>query len=206
MFNQVKFHRDAMDWGSGGDYRPMTDKDLINDFVLPLMNFSDKLVLAGSLSLKLLGLMKKERQSKDIDFVLTEELTQYELDHIRDFFGFTISDYTFEEYGEKVPINTPQTKRELIHLQGPKINVDIFNKTYEKPEHVITVLHNKHLIKTNHPQFTILAKCKYMLDHKLRSNQKHYNDLKQVLWEQGTNYYSLMKYLKKTNNQYISLL
>jgi hypothetical protein len=205
MFNAPSFQRDII-MDSGGDYRPMTDSEKINDIVAPLMNFSDKLVLGGSLSLKMFGLMKRDRYVKDLDFGLTEKLTQYELDHIKDFFEYTVDDYSHDENYESIKIDGPQNEREVIHLQGPKINIDIFNTGYLNNKEVVHVLYNKQLLKLNIPSIPILAKAKYMLQHKSSARIKHFEDIKFMLFDGETNYYRLLQYLEKTNNQYISLL
>jgi hypothetical protein len=186
--------------------KPMTDYQLMDELVLPMMNFSNKLVLAGSLSLKILGLMDKNRLTHDLDFVLTEKLTQDELNHIRDFFEFTISNTIINDAYQEVTITLPQTEREIIHLKSDRTSVDIFNNNYVKEGDIIYVLHNKNLIKVNHPSQTILAKCKYMLNIVSHSFNKHKTDVGQMIWEGTGSYYNLAQVLKHTNNQYISRL
>ena len=59
------------------------------EYVIPLMSIlRDKLVLTGSLSLKLLGIpsMRKELKNSDFDFGLKAPLTVEEFIHFKDFF------------------------------------------------------------------------------------------------------------------------
>jgi hypothetical protein len=58
------------------------------DIIIPLMSMTDKVVLGGSLSLYMLGIMDYnfENRTADLDFSLTEALTEYEFNIIKDFF------------------------------------------------------------------------------------------------------------------------
>ena len=58
------------------------------EIILAYTQYSDKLVLGGSLALNILGIMKSNWDDRmpDIDFSLTEEFKPGELDCIVDFF------------------------------------------------------------------------------------------------------------------------
>jgi len=190
----------------------------LDKVVLPLMSFTNKLVLGGSTALYMMGAMKREPQ--DLDFSLKERLTTSELGHIVDFFNLnyelTGEDYKFEEDdiggGDMVAVEpTIETvlKRDLIQLYHyvkdkdmdidvPNYKVDIFNQKLVGKNNIVQVEYQGVVINMVHPSYCIAAKAKYAFDPRIKASYKHLADLKQIMEDENlTQYYKTTKELSK---------
>lgn len=177
----------------------------LEDLIIPMMLFNDKLVLAGNLSLYVMGIMDYDFVNRipDVDFSLTERLTEDEFNHLTDFFKLDLvrkkSDYDLvqvtpdiEEYVNPKPISE-FLKKELmqvvfaIHNQEGVIidyrTFDFFNKMFLDVRDIVTVDYFGTKIKCNHPSVTLSAKMKYASDKRVTKQYKHFQDLKNINWD-----------------------
>lgn len=179
--------------------------DDFNHLALPMMSFlRDKLVLTGSLSLKLLGIpiRRKNFDSSDFDFGLKAPLTVDEFVHFKDFFELESNYEQMEEYDAMVEQRDPKpytpenelenrlirlTKRVLV--TDPKTNrqyektikIDIFNFDYMLPRDIIQINYSNFLLSIIHPSVTISYKSKYAFQQSNGQYDKHCDDLKFLL-------------------------
>ena len=191
----------------------------LDKIVLPLMSFTNKLVLGGSTALYMIGAMKREPQ--DLDFSLKERLTSSELSHIIDFFNLnyelTSDDYKFEEDdfgGGNMVANEPTVEtvlsRDLIQLYHYTIDndnmgltsinykIDIFNQKLVGKSNIMQVNYQGAVLNMVHPSYCIAAKAKYAFDPRIKASYKHLADLKEIMEEDNlTQYYKTARELSK---------
>jgi hypothetical protein len=174
-----------------------------DDIILPLTNLSDKLILGGSLGLYVMGIIEYDFKNRkpDIDFSLTEPLTEDELLIFKDFFNLNYvigrGDYEVTEAPEGYKIRGDNktdkhfTQKELIQLykssaewvipSGDNGNIeytiDFFNSQYIKPKDVIYVDYNGIKLKVNHPSVTLSHKSRYAYDNRVGKQYKHFVDI-----------------------------
>ncbi len=184
----------------------------LDKVVLPLMSFTNKLMLGGSTALYMIGTMKREPQ--DLDFSLKERLTPSELSHIIDFFNLnyelTSDDYKFEEddFGGGNMVATEPTvetvlKRDLIQLYHMKddyvdYKIDIFNQKLVGKSNIMQVNYQGAVLNMVHPSYCIAAKAKYAFDPRVKASYKHIADLKQIMEDDNLKqYYKTVNELSK---------
>lgn len=168
------------------------------EYVIPIMNIlKDKLVLTGSLSLRLLGVpfIRKELKSSDFDFGLRAPLTIDEFVHFKDFFELQSNfedqeKYNAEDENREPRPYTPEIElsNRLITLKKIKYNsdngldlvykMDIFNCDYMLPKDIIGIEYKGYTIPVVHPGITISYKTKYAFRN---HHHKHYEDLKHLI-------------------------
>jgi hypothetical protein len=122
----------------------------------------------------------------DLDFALTEPLTEEELDIMISLFGLEVTGDIYNE--EKAATKTKDIlKQKLIRLYDSKLNlhIDIFNEGYDnnfglKRENLIPInfkgYEDPHIIYLQHPSVTISYKTKYAFYETYHKNSKHKND------------------------------
>jgi hypothetical protein len=202
-------------------YKPNTVNNLpqkYDDIILPLTNLSDKLILGGSLGLYIMGIVEYDFKNRkpDIDFSLTEPLTEDELLVFKDFFNLNYvigkGDYdTTEMNGHKIKGNNKTDKhfaqKELIQLykfstewvtpSGDNGNIeytiDFFNSQYIKPKDIIYVDYNGVKLKVNHPSITLSHKSRYAYDNRVSKQYKHFVDIGAIDWKK---YFTIIKKIK----------
>jgi hypothetical protein len=202
-------------------YKPNTVHNLpqkYDDIILPLTNLSDKLILGGSLGLYIMGIIEYDFKNRkpDIDFSLTEPLTEDELLVFKDFFNLNYiigrGDYETEEInGHKMRGNNKNdkhfTQKELIQLykhstewvtpSGDNGNIeytiDFFNSQYIKLKDVIYVDYNGVKLKVNHPSITLSHKSRYAYDNRVGKQYKHFQDIGAIDWKK---YFKIVKSIK----------
>jgi hypothetical protein len=184
----------------------------LDKIVLPLMSFTNKLVLGGSTALYMIGAMKREPQ--DLDISLKERLTHSELSHIIDFFNLnyelTSDDYKFEEddFGGGNMVATEPTvetvlNRDLIQLYHMKddyvdYKIDIFNQKLVGKSNIMQVNYQGAVLNMVHPSYCIAAKAKYAFDPRVKASYKHIADLKQIIEDDNLKqYYKTVNELSK---------
>ena len=184
----------------------------LDKIVLPLMSFTNKLMLGGSTALYMIGTMKREPQ--DLDFSLKERLTPSELSHIIDFFNLnyelTSDDYKFEEddFGGGNMVATEPTvetvlNRDLIQLYHMKddyvdYKIDIFNQKLVGKSNIMQVNYQGAVLNMVHPSYCIAAKAKYAFDPRVKASYKHIADLKQIIEDDNLKqYYKTVNELSK---------
>ena len=192
----------------------------LDKIVLPLMSFTNKLMLGGSTALYMIGTMKREPQ--DLDFSLKERLTPSELSHIIDFFNLnyelTSDDYKFEEddFGGGNMVATEPTvetvlNRDLIQLYHMKddyvdYKIDIFNQKLVGKSNIMQVNYQGAVLNMVHPSYCIAAKAKYAFDPRVKASYKHIADLKQIIEDDNLKqYYKTVNELSKRPDVSIEL-
>ena len=186
-----------------------------DDIILPLTNLSDKLILGGSLGLYVMGIVEYDFKNRkpDIDFSLTEPLTEDELLVFKDFFNLSYvigrGDYeTTEIDGHKMKGNNKTdkhfTQKVLIQLYKPSIEwvipsgdngsieytIDFFNSQYVKPRDIVHVDYNGTKLKVNHPSVTLSHKSRYAYDNRVGKQYKHFQDIGAIDWKK---YFTIIK-------------
>ena len=192
----------------------------LDKIVLPLMSFTNKLMLGGSTALYMIGAMIREPQ--DLDFSLKERLTPSELSHIIDFFNLnyelTSDDYKFEEddFGGGNMVATEPTvetvlNRDLIQLYHMKddyvdYKIDIFNQKLVGKSNIMQVNYQGAVLNMVHPSYCIAAKAKYAFDPRVKASYKHIADLKQIIEDDNLKqYYKTVNELSKKPDVSIEL-
>ena len=202
-------------------YKPNTVHNLpqkYDDIILPLTNLSDKLILGGSLGLYVMGIVEYDFKNRkpDIDFSLTEPLTEDELLVFKDFFNLNYvigrGDYdTTEVDGYKMKGDNKTDKhfaqKELIQLckhttewvipSGDngyiEYTVDFFNSQYIKPKDIVYVDYNGAKLKVNHPSITLSHKSRYAYDNRVGKQYKHFQDIGAIDWKK---HFAIVKKIK----------
>jgi hypothetical protein len=190
-----------------------------DDIILPLTNLSDKLILGGSLGLYVMGIVEYyfKNRKPDIDFSLTEPLTEDELLIFKDFFNLNYvigrGDYEVTESpdGYKIKGNNKNdkhfTQKELIQLckhttelvtpSGDngyiEYTVDFFNSQYIKPKDIVYVDYNGTKLKVNHPSITLSHKSRYAYDNRVGKQYKHFKDIGNINWKK---YFQIIKSIR----------
>lgn len=190
-----------------------------DDIIFALTSINDKLILGGSLGLYVMGIIDYDFKNRkpDIDFSLTEPLTEDELLTLKDFFNLDYvigkGDYDTTESpdGYKIKGNTKTDKhfaqKELIQLykfstewvipSGDNGNieytVDFFNSQYIKPRDIVYVDYNGVKLKVNHPSITLSYKSRYAYDNRVGKQYKHFKDIGDINWKK---YFQIVKSIK----------
>lgn len=171
------------------------------DWVISLLNFNNKLVLGGNLSLYTMDIVKYDFTTRhpDIDFSLTEPLTPDELVMMMDFFNLDLKnspdDYHINNDGYSSRMTLQEildniNTRSLIQLvpknpavTGP-LTIDLFNHDYIKKRDVVNVFYKTADLKLrmNHPSVTLQYKARYAFDNRVGKSYKHFTDLKEIDW------------------------
>jgi hypothetical protein len=170
------------------------NEDLYNRLIT-MTSICPKLVLAGSVSLHALGLVKLDfkTRSADLDFALTEPLTEEEFDIMKSLFELEVvcdvyADDEIISVDDMAKIPTKDIlKLNLIRLwdQKLKIHIDIFNSQYDnnfdsKQENLYPLnfrsYDDPHIIYVQHPSKTISYKVRYAFYESYRKNKKHKDD------------------------------
>lgn len=198
------------------------------NWILPYFTLSNKVVLGGSLAMKIMGLMEfkeKERQP-DLDFSLIEPFTSNELATIVDFFDLRRRDQNPYTPEGKAFVDEDMLKNDLLlfmktdnvevqdiwdnsfSTQEIKVyNVDFFNHVYLKERDFIPVTYKTHNgdmvdIKLTHPSIILAAKAKYAFDIRVGKQFKHWEDLEELFHRKNSDkYFKTMKQIHDTLNK-----
>ena len=183
----------------------------LEDVLIPLVNMYPKLILGGSSALWMLGILN--RMPNDLDFSLTERLTEEEFITIRDFFELDVNhevkDYQWSDEEDDV-IEVKYTTSELLErdlVQFKKYKdkeskgtlhykIDIFNNKCITKNNIMRIEYNDILLNVVHPSYIIAAKSKYAFDPKVGASHKHMEDLKSIMAEDN-----LKKYFNELKRQ-----
>ena len=172
------------------------DKEDLYNRLITMTSVCPKLVLAGSISLHALSLVKLDFKNRiaDLDFALTEPLTEEEFDIMKSLFelevvGDPYGDVFDEEYDDKLKSLTTKEvlKKTLIRLYDSKlkIHIDIFNSQYDnnfysKQENLYPLnfrtYDDPHIIYVQHPSKTISYKVRYAFYENYGKKKKHKDD------------------------------
>jgi hypothetical protein len=177
--------------------------DVFDELIVPMMVMQPKLILAGSLSLEILGITRPKDKINDIDFGVTEPLTLDELIILMDFFKLKIRpipDYGLTENPNSTIDLKEFIKSDLLSLKQniiisepnagthgggtyevTKEKIDIFNtKIPNIKNDIIKYMRSDIEIKITHPSIPMMHKFKYAytLGH---SSNKHYLDILEII-------------------------
>ena len=184
------------------------------NFLKTALNIQPKLIISGTLGLKLCGIFK-EREVGDLDFNLTEPLTEDEVLIFKDFFNLTPT-MGKKVYNEDLS-KTWDVKKALLNplliqfqkypkIKGNPISWNPNDKTYKIDIFLNGNLSKKEIIlidllfkdgtkipcKVAYPPYILSHKAKLAFDPKCPGHTKHYYDIIQnVLGDQN--------YLDKVN-------
>jgi len=177
----------------------INDEDLYMQ-IRSLTSICPKLILAGSVSLHALGITHLDFKVRkpDLDFALTEPLTEEEFLLFKSF--FELKTLEGDNYGieDDNKIKTSDVlKREVIFMQDPKTNrnFDIFNKDHfnkfkanQYNLYPVNFGNNKepHIIYCQHPAITISHKMKYAFCPNYGKKTKHFNDCVDLICKEYT--------------------
>jgi hypothetical protein len=190
-----------------------------DDIIFALTSINDKLILGGSLGLYIMGIIDYDFKNRkpDIDFSLTEPLTEDELLTLKDFFNLelivTHGDYDFiqvnpnEDKTVKTKPISHFTQKELIQLRKNstewvtpsgdsgyvEYTVDFFNSQYIKQRDIVYVDYNGVKLKVNHPSITLSHKSRYAYDNRVGKQYKHFKDIGDINWKK---YFQIVKSIK----------
>jgi hypothetical protein len=190
-----------------------------DDIIFALTSINDKLILGGSLGLYVMGVIDYDFKNRkpDIDFSLTEPLTEDELLTLKDFFNLelivTHGDYDFiqvnpnEDKTVKTKPISHFTQKELIQLRKNstewvtpsgdsgyvEYTVDFFNSQYIKQRDIVYVNYNGVKLKVNHPSITLSHKSRYAYDNRVGKQYKHFKDIGDINWKK---YFQIVKSIK----------
>ena len=190
-----------------------------DDIIFALSNINNKLVLGGSLGLYVMGIIDYDFKNRkpDIDFSLTEPLTEDELLILKDFLDLelvvTRGDYDFIQVkpDEDKMLKTKPTShfitKELIQLRKNstewvtpagdsgyvEYTIDFFNNQYIKPRDIIYVDYNGVKLKINHPSITLSHKSRYAYHNRVGKQYKHFKDIGDINWKK---YFQIVKSIK----------
>jgi hypothetical protein len=190
-----------------------------DDIIFALTNINDKLVLGGSLGLYVMGIIDYDFKNRkpDIDFSLTEPLTEEELLILKDFLDLellvTRGDYDFiqakpdEDRIMKIKPTSYFITKELIQLRKNstewitpagdngyvEYTVDLFNGQHIKQRDIIYVDYNGIKLKVNHPSITLSHKSRYAYDSRISKQYKHFKDIGDINWKK---YFQIIKSIK----------
>jgi hypothetical protein len=191
------------------------------NFLKTALNIQPKLIITGTLGLKLCGLFK-EREVGDLDFNLTESLTEDEVLIFKDFFGLTPflgkHEYNLEEIEEKIketwsakqalenPLliqfkKYPKVKEDTDsqkNLNEKVYKIDIFTKCGLSKKEILLLdvkFSDGTVIpcKVTYPPTILSHKARIAFDPQMREYKKHYYDIiKNVIGDEN--------YLLKVND------
>jgi hypothetical protein len=190
-----------------------------DDIIFALTSINDKLILGGSLGLYIMGIIDYDFKNRkpDIDFSLTEPLTEDELLTLKDFFNLelvvTHGDYDFIQVNpnEDKTVKTKPilhfTQKELIQLRKNstewvtpsgdsgyvEYTIDFFNSQYIKQRDIVYVNYNGVKLKVNHPSITLSHKSRYAYDNRVGKQYKHFKDIGDINWKK---YFQIVKSIK----------
>ncbi len=197
---------------------------MYEQFILPYFTLSDKVVLGGSLAMKMLGLMEFEEtlRQPDLDFSLTEPLTQQELSIIVDFFNLINRDENpYKPEGHIVDEKLLKqdlllfTKLEEVEIMDSNLQpsgykqliqrykIDFFNHTYLSKRDYLPITYKTHDdqtwgIKLTHPSIILAAKAKYAFDVRVGKQFKHWEDLEELFHRKNADkYFRVLKDIEK---------
>ena len=152
--------------------------DVFDELIVPMMVMQPKLILAGSLSLEILGITRPKDKINDIDFGVTEPLTLDELIILMDFFKLKIR--PIPDYGLTENPNSTIDLKEFIKSDLLSLKQNIIISEPNAGTHGGGTYEVTKEIKITHPSIPMMHKFKYAytLGH---SSNKHYLDILEII-------------------------
>lgn len=177
------------------------------NIIIPMLKISPKLVLGGSIGLGILGLLdfKYEHRRPDIDFSLSEKITEEETNLLKDFFQFDYSLWgserdaiiaaiadvspTFDEMRNikfiKCDFFNPNDgdlivgRLSSLTQHSTNLKIDIFKNHVLGPNDMLYIPYKDIVIPITHPHVILKAKVDYAYQNEY-SSPKHLRDLEDV--------------------------
>lgn len=185
------------------------DNEEIYSQIKILTNLCPKLILAGSVSLHVLGIepLSFKDRKPDLDFALTEPLTEEEFLILKSMLDLKSSSNQYEI--DQDDIKTQDIlKRKTIFLHHEKLglNIDIFNSEYNNDFRYNSYnlypinfgnMSEPHIVYVQHPSVTISHKMKYAFIPGYAKHKKHFSDCVDYLCKSYDKSMSKIKELNK---------
>lgn len=150
----------------------------IETLVLSMLRFNSKLVLGGSFGIELFQIpLSKRINGRDVDFQISEELTNEEIVMLVDMFQLKkVERFTYTDEEEV---------SDILSFKHDNIKVDIFIESCVKKHDIFNFSYydaecNKWELRVGHPKYAYSAKTKYVLSS-AGYNDKHYKDIMSVM-------------------------
>ena len=201
---------------------PFIDNEEIYNRILTLTSLCPKLILAGSVSLFSLNLLSIDfkQRKPDLDFSLSEPLTEEELDILMNFFNLTVtnnsSEFVFDGEDPKKLTTKQLLEKEVIMLydEQSRINIDIFNKNYDnnfssKRDNLYPINFGRqtpHIVYVQSPAVTISHKMKYAFYPSYGKRKKHKDDCVDFLCKNYSRFCSKIDHLDFQKRQFLDTL
>jgi len=196
----LRFKRNILD--------PLSNKDIFEKYILPILAMNENFCLTGSLSLKMLGFEPMDNIG-DFDLALTDTFTEDEYNAIKNFFHLynTNEGYNFDN-------GTPLTNKfdpkahmwQLRKTWEEEVNedlgrsrqfkLDIFNDEMIRKKDIIIIHYDDFPIKLVHPSITLSYRMRYALDTRSSTTFKYYEKIK-ALMDNAKSYYNNIRAISK---------
>jgi len=186
------------------------------DFISSITTICPKLILTGQLSFHVLGIECYDFRNRkpDLDFALTEPLTQEDLDFLKGFFDLKVLDRNGYITDDS---NVTLLKGKLIsfiYKQGSKeeIIVDIF--TEQITDNLVNLIpvvtqeisDDAYIIYVQHPKIAISHKALYAFTEHYHKKNKHKNDLIDLLCKSYGVFTKKMDFMSSLRSNYLYYL
>ena len=184
------------------------DKSSFEKFILPMLAMNDKLLLTGSLSLKLLGFEPMEKVG-DFDLGLTEEFTEEDYNSIKNFFDLKDAKegYSWEEDEKRIPKFNPKSHMWQLYKDWVEKNsegyeknmyfkMDIFSDEMIRKKDIINIFWDDFEIKMVHPSITLSYRMRYALDSRSSTSYKYWKRM-DAFMKDAKPYYNLLRLIQK---------
>jgi len=183
-------------------------KEYFHDYILPMLSMQNKLVLTGSLSLKLLGFEPLDESIGDVDFGLSDEFTEEDYNNLKNFFSLQIStnDLYFNDEGTLKPFD-PKNRLWQFYKKWDEYNddgtfamakgfkMDIFNDEFIRPRDIITIYYDDFEIRLVHPSITYSYRMRYALDVRGNTGFKYWEKMNKLM-SNAKDYYKLLRVIQ----------
>lgn len=184
------------------------DRSSFEKFILPMLAMNDKLLLTGSLSLKLLGFEPMDKVG-DFDLGLTEEFTEEDYNSIKNFFDLKDAKegYSWEEDEKRIPKFNPKSHMWQLYKEWIEKNndgkdknmyfkMDIFSDEMIRKKDIISVFWDDFEIKMVHPSITLSYRMRYALDSRSSTSYKYWKRMDDFM-KDAKPYYNLLRLVQK---------
>jgi len=163
------------------------DNDIYTQIKI-LTNLCPKLVLAGSISLHVLGIepLSFKDRKPDLDFALTEPLTEEEFLVLKSLLNLKSSSNQYDlDLDDTKTQDILKRKTIFLHNEKTGLNIDIFNSEYHGDFKYNTynlypvnfgTSSEPHIVYVQHPSITISHKMKYAFLPSYVKRKKHFSD------------------------------
>jgi len=192
------------------DFTSVDRQKQFEQYILPMLAANNKLVLTGSLSLKLLGFEPMDDIIGDFDLGLIDEFTEEDYNILKNFFGLrdTHSGYNQEEMIEKSSFDPKAHMWQFSKTYSepgndyPDLNrevyfkLDIFNDEIIRLKDTMTIFYNDFEVKLVHPSITYSYRMRYALDIRSSVTFKYWKRM-EAFMDNAKLYYHNLRAIQK---------